>query len=86
MFQLFEPFEGVAAESPLDKFYLFFFYVDNHLLTLNSWIFNATITPPVIMTFLVIGGHGFWDKGGVYTLGVSEKNFAAPSGGNNTWV
>ena len=24
-----------------------------------------------------IGGHGFWDKGGVYTLGVSEKNFAA---------
>ena len=54
MFQLFEPFEGVAAESPLDKFYLFFFYVDNHLLTLNSWIFNATKTPPVIMTFLVL--------------------------------
>ena len=28
-----------------------------------------------------IGGHGFWDKGGVYTLGVSEKNSAAASGG-----
>ena len=30
---------------------------------------------------IVIGGHGFWDKGGVYTLGVSEKNSAAASGG-----
>ena len=27
--------------------------------------------------FTNIGGHGFWDKGGVYTMGVSEKNFAA---------
>ena len=54
MFELFGPFEGVAAESPLNKFYSFFFYVDNHLLTLNSWIFNATKTPPVIMTFLVL--------------------------------
>ena len=25
-------------------------------------------------------------QGGVYTLGVSEKNFAAASGGRNTWV
>ena len=33
-----------------------------------------------------IGGHGYWDKGGVYTLGVSEKNLAAASGGRNTWV
>ena len=28
----------------------------------------------------IIGGHGFWVKGGVYTLGVSEKNSAAASG------
>ena len=28
-----------------------------------------------------IGGHGFWDKGGVYTLGVSEKNSVAASVG-----
>ena len=28
-----------------------------------------------------IGGHGFWDKGGVYTLGVSEKNSAAAASG-----
>ena len=27
-----------------------------------------------------IGGHGFWVKGDVYTLGVSEKNSAAASG------
>ena len=33
-----------------------------------------------------IGGHGFWDKGGVYTLGVSEKNFAAASRDCNTLV
>ena len=33
-----------------------------------------------------IGGHGFLDKGGVYTLGVSEKNFAAASGGRTTGV
>ena len=26
-----------------------------------------------------IGGHGFWDKGGVYTGGVSKNNFAAAS-------
>ena len=40
----------------------------------------------VLMEVGNIGGHGFWDKGGVYTLGVSEKNFAAASGGRNTWV
>ena len=39
-----------------------------------------------INVFVNIGGHGFWDKGGVYTLGVSEKNFVAASGGRNTWV
>ena len=30
-----------------------------------------------------IVGHGFWDKGGVYTGGVSKKNFAAAFGGQN---
>ena len=30
-----------------------------------------------------IGGHGFWDQGGVYTGGVSRKNFAAAFGGQN---
>ena len=29
-----------------------------------------------------IGGHGSWVKGGVYTLGVSEKNFVAASEAN----
>ena len=38
------------------------------------------------MHMMHIGGHGFWDKGGVYTLGVSEKNFAAASCDRNTWV
>ena len=27
---------------------------------------------------LVIGGHGFWDKGGVYTGGVSKKILRPP--------
>ena len=27
----------------------------------------------------IIGGHGSWVKGGVYTLGVSKKNFRPPS-------
>ena len=30
-----------------------------------------------------IGGHGFWGKGGVCTLGVSKKIFVAAYGGRN---
>ena len=28
-------------------------------------------------TLTIIGGHGFWDKGDVYTGGVPKKDFAA---------
>ena len=31
--------------------------------------------------FLNIGGHGFWDKGGVNTRGCPQKNFPAAFGG-----
>ena len=31
----------------------------------------------------IIGGHGFWDKGGVYTLGVYEMGIFSPWG---EWV
>ena len=31
--------------------------------------------------FLIIGGHGFWDKGGVDTGGCPKKNFPAAFGG-----
>ena len=40
----------------------------------------------IFFVLSVIGGHGFLDKGGVYTLGVSEKNFAAASGARTTGV
>ena len=36
--------------------------------------------------FVFIGGHGFRDKGGVCTGGVSKKNFVAASDGGNTGV
>ena len=42
---------------------------------------NDIDTSTKATTTSIIGGHGFWDKGGVYTLGVSEKNSAAASGG-----
>ena len=46
-----------------------------------------THLPPLIwLTSTFIGRHGFLDKGGVYTLGVSKKNFAAASGRRTTWV
>ena len=40
--------------------------------------FNAKIPCNHVHTE-VIGGHGFWGRGGVYTRGVSEKILAPPS-------
>ena len=33
----------------------------------------------IFVNIWIIGGHGFWDKGGVYTAGVSRKFFWPPS-------
>ena len=36
-----------------------------------------------IFGILIIGGHGSWVKGGVYTLGVSKNNFRPPLAAKN---
>ena len=34
----------------------------------------------------IIDGHGFWDKGGVYTRGCLQKNFSAAFGGRKIFA
>ena len=44
------------------------------------------ITSTAYFNFLLsmdIGGHGFWDKGGVFTGVCLKKKFAAAFGGQN---
>ena len=37
----------------------------------------TTLFANYMYTLTIIGGHGFWDKGDVYTGGVPKKDFAA---------
>ena len=48
---------------------------------LDSVLHPNSSSPVCSNTFLIIGGHGFWDKGGVDTGGCPQKNFPAAFGG-----